>query len=180
MENYATFIVPLEGKDSFEIAKSSYQRADEIEAESQKEVADFIQAFICRELGDTYLKLWRVLRDAESPIELVTYLRLIRWEPYVESSDRQPPIIIAQRQIGKYRVDFTVEYDEHKWVIECDGHEFHEKTKEQAARDKQRDRYLQAEGYTVVHFTGSEIWKNPDCITEYLNDVLCPELRRKE
>jgi uncharacterized protein DUF559 len=42
-------------------------------------------------------------------------------------------------------------------VVECDGHDFHEKTKEQAARDKSRDRDMLAQGYRVLRFTGSEI-----------------------
>lgn len=50
-----------------------------------------------------------------------------------------------------------------KWVslvVECDGHDFHEKTKEQAKRDKSRDRDLQAAGITVLRFTGSEIYND--------------------
>lgn len=46
-------------------------------------------------------------------------------------------------------------------VVECDGHEFHERTKEQAAKDRSRDRRLQEAGYTVFRFTGSEIWRDP-------------------
>lgn len=66
-----------------------------------------------------------------------------------------------QVQIGKYRVDFLVHdcNNEVRIIIECDGHDFHEKTKEQAHRDKKRDRDLQAAGYKVFRFTGSEIWK---------------------
>ena len=44
--------------------------------------------------------------------------------------------------------------------VECDGHDFHEKTKEQAARDKKRDRDLQALGYRVLRFSGSEIYRD--------------------
>jgi very-short-patch-repair endonuclease len=44
-----------------------------------------------------------------------------------------------------------------KFVVECDGHEFHEKTKEQAAQDKRRDRTLQSLGFKVFRFTGMEI-----------------------
>jgi len=43
-------------------------------------------------------------------------------------------------------------------VVECDGHEFHERTKEQAARDRSRDRSSQTKGHKVMRFTGSEIW----------------------
>ena len=47
------------------------------------------------------------------------------------------------------------------FAIECDGHDFHEKTKEQARKDKQRERALMADGYTVIRFTGSEIYQDP-------------------
>ncbi len=49
---------------------------------------------------------------------------------------------------------------EKKLVIECDGHEYHERTKEQARGDKQRDRYLQRFGFPVYRYTGSEVWEN--------------------
>ena len=71
---------------------------------------------------------------------------------------------VAQAQIGIYRVDFVIASHRgrspRRVVIECDGHDFHEKTKEQAARDKQRDRYLQRMGFKVLRFTGSEIWRD--------------------
>lgn len=38
---------------------------------------------------------------------------------------------------------------------------YHEKTKEQAKRDKARDRYFQSLGLIVLRYTGSEIYKNP-------------------
>ncbi len=86
--------------------------------------------------------------------------------------------IAPQATIGDYRVDFQLEgvityhtvdekMKEHSHplssflVLECDGHAFHEKTKEQAARDKQRDRNLQMCGFPVFRFTGSEIWRDP-------------------
>jgi len=46
-------------------------------------------------------------------------------------------------------------------IVECDGHDFHERTKEQAARDRSRDRALQAGGFHVLRFTGSEIHREP-------------------
>jgi Protein of unknown function (DUF559) len=45
-------------------------------------------------------------------------------------------------------------------IIECDGHAFHEKTPNQAQRDKERDRNLQKLGYKVFHYTGREIWQD--------------------
>jgi hypothetical protein len=44
-----------------------------------------------------------------------------------------------------------------KVAVELDGHDFHERTKEQAKRDKSRDRALTAKGWTVLRFTGSEV-----------------------
>jgi very-short-patch-repair endonuclease len=69
------------------------------------------------------------------------------------------------------------------FVIECDGHEFHERTKEQAARDKKRDRLLMSNGYHVIHFTGSEIFKSPGtCAQEVFNIILdvCKKAERVE
>lgn len=63
----------------------------------------------------------------------------------------------------KYRADFLLVTNDRqrdvlrKLVVECDGHDFHEKTKEQAQRDKSRDREFVSNGYTVFRFTGAEI-----------------------
>ena len=55
-------------------------------------------------------------------------------------------------------------------IIECDGHDFHEKTKQQATRDKRRDRILQSLGYKVFRFTGSEIYNDAmGCAFEVIN-----------
>lgn len=70
----------------------------------------------------------------------------------------------------KYIVDFLFHteiiggiYREHplKLVIECDGHNFHEKTKEQVAYNNQRDYDLKISGFDVIHYSGSQIYKNP-------------------
>lgn len=82
--------------------------------------------------------------------------------------------MFLQEQIGPYRVDFllgryAIDYGIEGGealrrlpliVVECDGHDFHERTKEQAQRDKARDRELLMMGYRVLRFTGSEIYKD--------------------
>lgn len=70
--------------------------------------------------------------------------------------------ISCQRQIGQYKVDFlvTATFSDDKIIIECDGHDFHEKTKEQAKHDKERDRYLTSQGYKILRYTGSEIYND--------------------
>jgi len=75
-------------------------------------------------------------------------------------------LIYPQVTVLDYRVDFLVVHTHGLegfggTVIECDGHDFHERTKEQAAKDRSRDRELQQRGYRVLRFTGSEIWKDP-------------------
>lgn len=84
-------------------------------------------------------------------------------------------ICAQQVQIGPHRVDFLFVRERADneppcyVVVECDGHEFHEKTKEQAARDKSRDRDLTNCGMTVMRFTGSEIWADAGaCAQEVL------------
>lgn len=104
-----------------------------------------------------------------SPIEKIMYYLL----SFVDGI-----VFYPQIEIGKYKVDFCVtipiynEEKDKKIIIECDGHEFHEKTKEQAQHDKERDRYLQAEGYPIYRFTGSEIYKNPLKIYFELCDII--------
>lgn len=67
-----------------------------------------------------------------------------------------------QVQLGQYRVDFLLGLSgcNRAIVIECDGHDFHERTKAQAQRDKSRDRWLQMHRYMVFRYTGTEIYKN--------------------
>ena len=64
----------------------------------------------------------------------------------------------------EYRVDFAFFVDGHRYVVEIDGHDFHEKTKQQAAMDRSRERALTEAGWTVVRFTGSEVYNDaPGC-----------------
>lgn len=85
-----------------------------------------------------------------------------------------PPFRVAlveQARVLDWPVDFLIVcWDQggtaHKAVVECDGHEFHERTKEQAERDRSRDRRLQAEGYRVFRFTGRELYRDPGMMAE--------------
>ena len=93
-----------------------------------------------------------------------------------EAMDGQT-IIIPQAQIAGCRVDFAIYSGDlcGKWVmvaIECDGHDFHEKTKEQVARDKSRDRALSAWGVSTLRFTGSEIFKDARACALEISAVL--------
>ncbi len=83
----------------------------------------------------------------------------------------------TQEQIGRYRVDFLficfmADKSKKYLVVECDGHDFHEKTKEQARRDKARDRFFVSNGYAVLRFTGSEIYHNSRGCAKEVSDLL--------
>lgn len=98
-----------------------------------------------------------------------------------ESQHRGCLFIEPQFQLEDWRVDFLVhaysygdasikEIGWRKLIVECDGHDFHERTKHQAARDRERDRRFQDLGFTVFRFTGSEIWKDPWLCAEKIFD----------
>jgi len=71
--------------------------------------------------------------------------------------------IIPQHKIDKYRVDFLFIVDRKKqFIVECDGHDFHEKTKEQVIKDNIRDRYFLMRDIPVFRFSGSEIFNSSD------------------
>ena len=99
-----------------------------------------------------------------TPIEKIMFLGLI-WLRCATGAT-----VIPQATIGDYRADFLIEFSGRKIVVECDGHDFHEKTKAQAAHDRARDRYMQGLGYRVYRYTGSEIWKDVQkCVQEIAN-----------
>lgn len=96
--------------------------------------------------------------------------------------------IKPQAQIEGYRVDFAVVATE-QWatdltveariVVECDGHDFHERTKEQAERDRSRDRRLTTLGWTVLRFTGREIVRDPRACATAVGDAIRAEYARQ-
>lgn len=113
------------------------------------------------------------LKKCESPIESLMYLALLNSIEFLGVfQHRYYAEVTSQKEIGGYRTDLSItvhdldtvlseEYVAYAFAIECDGHEFHEKTKEQARNDRARERFLMKEGYTVIRFTGSEIYKDP-------------------
>ena len=91
----------------------------------------------------------------------------------IENTETEEELVLWQQiEVGKYRCDFVLSSNDApdqelryresgKVVVEIDGHDFHERTKEQAASDRQRDRALARSGLTVIRFTGAEIYKAP-------------------
>lgn len=121
----------------------------------------------------------------ESPIEAIflTWFHAIKAANFYLSVDfdlRQQHAI----EVGghKYRLDFIVTPgDVDRWHnaeskfgikwpgigVELDGHDFHEKTKEQVTHRNRRDRELTKAGWTIFHYSGSEIHnKGHECADE--------------
>lgn len=72
-----------------------------------------------------------------------------------------------------FRPDIQFRHAGAKLAVELDGHDFHERTKEQAARDKGRDRLFQLHGWTVARFTGAEVYADAHrCVLTTMRMVL--------
>lgn len=140
-------------------------------------------------------ELATIVEKGESPIEQLLLVALradADMQPFTQihfclgeelperPSFDQAAFIYPQAKIGTYRVDLAI-WDAtlpfelknpRVMIVECDGHAFHEKTKEQARKDKQRDRFLQSKGYKVLRFAGSEIWADPrECANEVYSQL---------
>jgi very-short-patch-repair endonuclease len=105
-------------------------------------------------------------RSCESPIEVLFLAAMI---PHVLRSYYR---IYPQAQVQEKRVDFLITFlegegdYERRIVVECDGHDYHERTAEQAEHDKSRDRNITAQGIPVFRFTGRELHRDPDACAE--------------
>ncbi len=114
----------------------------------------------------------------ESPIERTLLVAILTAAPALERGVGAETCRIgawaltAQRYAGRYRLDLALESRFGGLAIEADGHDFHERTKDQAAHDRRRDRVLQSAGWIVLRFTGAEIWRDADaCAGEVLDHM---------
>ena len=128
------------------------------------------------------------LIDCESPIEQalaiqMTVMGILLFE-YFYAGRIEVTCIDKQAEVeacgNKYRVDFLIpviyktktDTVYKSFIIECDGHDYHEKTKEQVAKNNQRERDLKAAGYEVVRFSGSEIYKSAHkCVEDIMRII---------
>lgn len=73
--------------------------------------------------------------------------------------------LMQQMYVGPHRADFGVAAATSRnramiVAIECDGHDFHDRTRDQVARDKARDRAFAERDIRLFRFSGSEIWRD--------------------
>jgi hypothetical protein len=137
-------------------------------------------------------KLWGLVN---SPTEYILGLELFNklanydgWECWVyspsdfeerttlavfpDSPDLKPIAIVPALNIANVgEVDFAVfipslSVDRPVVVVECDGHDFHERTVEQASRDRKRDRELQRLDIPVFRFTGTDVVRDSAKVEE--------------
>lgn len=128
------------------------------------------------------------LSETESPIEKIfliefNFVSLIQpsWiEPnnVISGLFIQHPVTVGKHQ---YRVDFELLIDTidnyslsnsptaTRIFIELDGHDFHEKTKEQVAHDKKRERDLSDKCDALLRYSGSEVYQDT---SKVVKDVL--------
>jgi very-short-patch-repair endonuclease len=113
----------------------------------------------------------RLLSTVESPLER---LWLSVWYPM----RRRNVVVEPQAQVGPYRVDFLIE---DQLVVEIDGYLYHRASRDQLIHDYRRDRYLSARGYTVMRFSGYEVWDDAwQCAREVDTYVKALEEARAE
>ncbi|MEK5038813.1 endonuclease domain-containing protein [Sporosarcina sp. FSL K6-3457] len=139
----------------------------------EKSVLDYLDGVTGRLLDEgNEIEDIRILK-CESPIEQLMFLALedlfkhfdLFCDRFLFNIEVQEEVVFRN---AKYRTDITLSIADmereinHEFVIECDGHDFHEKTKEQVRKDKQRERRLMRLGYRVIRFSGSEIFEDPD------------------
>ena len=131
-------------------------------------------------------------RLIESPVEQLFY---IEWRFRQLDQELAWELRPQERckETGKYRIDFAVSLDEKFFIdekyhsastesllksppligIEIDGHDWHEKTKEQVQYHKERERFLIANGWKLIRFTGSEVYRDPaKCVDEAIDIIL--------
>lgn len=167
--------------------------------EQEKDIHDYlvedVKWNLIASISDKDISLTESLIDCESPIEQLLSLALevlnikyiFKFNPFIDvvEIEKQSEIQCGNK---KYRVDFLIpviyKNQENKcFVIECDGYEFHQRTKEQVERDNIRTRDLQKAGYEIIRFSGTEIWHRPyKCAQDILNIILskCKYVKEEE
>lgn len=125
----------------------------------------------------------------KSPIEQIF---ITAFDIYILLNNKENIYLIEQEEEKyknkKYYIDFVFKADDYlsnlvlrdkiknhkyKLAIECDGYEFHQKTKEQVEKDNEREFDLKMLGYDVLRFSGTQIYNNPlKCAEDTYNYII--------
>ena len=135
-----------------------------------------------------YPEFWND-ESIKSPIEQIF---ITAFEFYCRLENKKRIFLFPQKEViynnKKYYIDFEFEADDYltslifedklknknfKLAIECDGYEFHQKTKEQVQHDNEREYNLKMAGYEVLRFSGTQIYNNPlKCAEDTYNYII--------
>lgn len=158
-------------------------------------IAEMLEAQLQYEAAQLVARLLK-LKSCESPIEASLAVAMDMYDRVVSGMPRliicgevdiahygpTARLLVTQYHFDNYRIDFAFIDPPHTLFIECDGHAFHERTKEQAARDRQKDRRIQQAGIPILRFTGSEIYADPvHCamqVFDFMGDMFAAEFQR--
>lgn len=138
---------------------------------ANEELQALVESPIELEFGVALVVTWRLVATSKS---LSDPIFIISAEDFPHGAKNRSAYLIPQFVSGKERYDFALFHPDlaKPIVIECDGHDFHERTKAQAKRDRSRDRRVQSAGSSILRFTGSEIWASPrSCAEEVVSLV---------
>lgn len=119
---------------------------------TEAELAEMLRGYD-KQIFSTLSRIWAKIGKApdagafESPIEEMLYEAIFN-AGVVD--------IRLQYPVGPYRADLAVSGV--KLAIEADGVAYHQ----DKARDKKRDEYFASQGWRVVRFTGSQIYRDPE------------------
>lgn len=175
------------GKEYFTFEEEEiYENSDAVISKLPKDVKETYG-----EMVDLYsLKLLKAMSECKSQIEMLMAIQLEQEENYFLLRCVYHGLNISHTyykqmkyEFGNktYVADFSIHVVDWKtnketvFIIECDGHDFHEKTKQQVMRDKERDREFIKNGYVVIRFTGAEI-VNKNCAVE-VYDIIANHMK---
>jgi very-short-patch-repair endonuclease len=117
------------------------------------------------------------LFDAIDPtVALLTLLHRREWlcqspieVAFHKAARTEGLFLCCQFPVGPYRLDFADPPT--KVAIETDGQDWHA-SKEQRTHDARRDRYLTEEGWRVLRFTGTEIYRDVQRCVKQVVDIV--------
>ena len=130
-----------------------------------------------------------LIQDIRTPIEKIF---ITAFEMYTNFENKKQIYLFPQEEVQidnkKYYADFMFKADDYltklilgkeirnynyKLIIECDGYEFHQKTKQQVQKDNEREYDLKMAGYEILRFSGSQIYNEPlKCAKDTYNYIM--------
>ena len=139
-----------------------------------------LMRFIPEECEKYYEIILDFIAFCESPIEAIFFVSIVLHNLEIEDGFRIIAIPQHETNVNNYKADFLVQLfnknNRNNYVevlVECDGHNYHEITKSQVKKRNERDLALKKNGYDILHFSGSQIYNNPqECVKDVYEYLL--------